>query len=171
VRRAWVVAGLSVVLASGCGPPKTDWPRVATPAPAPDFVLPQVDAQPVRLSDFRGQVVILEFWATWCVPCRYSTPSLQKIYEEYRDRGVTVLLVNAGETEEVAREWIKDWALTMPVLLDRDGRAGWSYRVESVPKLFIIDQAGQILYVRSGYGGKLERNLRAILHELLADAA
>ena len=158
---------LLTALAAGCGGDAPKWPRLDPPVAAPDFTLQQLDAGTVRLSDLRGQVVVMEFWATWCGPCRFSTPSLDVIYRRFRDRGVTVLLINQGETPETVRTWVEG-RFQAPILLDQDRRVAMRYGVQGIPRLFIVDQAGQILYVRSGYGGGLERDLTAILNELLA---
>jgi len=158
---------LLAALAVGCGKEAPSWPRLDPPIAAPDFTLQQLDGGTVRLSDLRGRVVVMEFWATWCGPCRFSTPSLDVIYRKFRDRGVTVLLVNQGEEPDTVRDWVNG-RFQAPILLDRDRRVAMRYGVQGIPRLFIVDQAGQILYVRSGYAGGLERDLNAILNELLA---
>lgn len=157
---------LLAALAAGCQSQAPQWPRLNPPVAAPDFTLPQLDAGTVRLSDLRGRVVIMEFWATWCGPCRFSTPSLDVIYRKFRDRGVTVLLINQGETPEKVRTWVNG-RFQAPILLDQDTRVAGRYGVQGIPRLFVVNQEGQILYVRSGYGGGLERDLSAILNELL----
>jgi len=162
---------LALVLA-GCGPRGigADWKRIEPGVAAIDFELPQLDGPPVKLSDYRGRVVIMEFWATWCGPCRFSLPSLEVIYKRHRDRGLTVLLINEGEEAEVARRWAAK-RFTAPILLDRDQAVGARYRVRGIPRLFIVDRAGNLTYAHDGYGGGLERNLTLILDELLAPAA
>ena len=158
---------LLTALAAGCGGDAPKWPRLDPPIAAPDFTLQQLDAGTVHLSDLRGRVVIMEFWATWCGPCRFSTPSLDVIYRKFRDRGVTVLLINQGEDAEKVRRWVEG-RFQAPILLDQDRRVAMRYGVQGIPRLFIVDQSGKILYTRSGYGGGLERDLTAILDELLA---
>ena len=108
----------------------------------------------------------MEFWATWCGPCRYSTPSLEVIYRKYRDRGVAVLLINEQETPEAVHQWAGH-RFTATILLDRDGQAARRYGVEGVPQLFLVDQDGRLLYRRQGYGGGLERDLTHLLDGLL----
>jgi thiol-disulfide isomerase/thioredoxin len=125
-----------------------------------------LDDSTVTLRDLRGHVVIMEFWASWCGPCRMSTPSLDQIYRKYHDRGVSVLLVNAGERRETVERWVKQ-RFKAPVLLDHDGAVNQRYGVEGIPRLFVIDQAGDIIYDHSGYGGGLEHNLKLIIEELL----
>ena len=130
----------------------------------------QLDGSPAKLSDYRGRVVIMEFWATWCGPCRFSLPSLEVIYKQYHDRGVTVLLLNQGESGEAVRAWTGR-RFTAPILLDADNGVARQYEVESIPRLVVVDQQGRIVYLHQGYGGGLERNLKLILDELLSGAA
>ncbi|MBI2104476.1 MAG: TlpA family protein disulfide reductase [Candidatus Omnitrophica bacterium] len=163
---------LSLLVLAGCGQQGigADWKRIEPGVAAIDFELPQLDGPPVKLSDYRGRVVVMEFWATWCGPCRFSLPSLEVIYKRYRDRGMTVLLINEGEEAEVARKWAEK-RFTAPILLDRDQAVGARYRVRGIPRLFIVDQAGNLAYAHEGYGGGLERNLTLILDEFLAPPA
>ena len=161
---------MCLLLTCGCGPKEStsDWERLKSPIAAPEFALQQLDAGTVRLSGLRGRVVVMEFWATWCGPCRYSTPSLEAVSRRYRDRGVTVLLINEGESAERVRAWAKR-RFTAPILLDEDERVGQRYRVEALPALFIVDQSGRVVHAHEGYGGGLERNLALILDELLTE--
>ena len=161
---------IAALLAGGCEEEgiTRDWHKVSPRKAAPDFSLSQLDGGTVTLSSLRGRVVILEFWATWCGPCRFSTPSVEVIYKKYRDRGVTALLVNQGDSPEVIRPWAAK-RFTAPILLDSDGRVGRLFNVTGIPRLFIIDQEGRIAYIHEGYGGGFERNLKLILDgEMLA---
>ena len=153
---------------AGCGPDRlgSDWQRIEPPVAAMEFTLPTLDGATVSLSDYRGRVVIMEFWATWCGPCRYSTPSLEVIYKRHRDRGVTVLLINEGETVEAIRRWAAK-RFTAPILLDHEGEVAGRYGLDGIPALFVINQTGHIVYRHDGYGGGLERSLQLILNELL----
>ncbi|MBI3088477.1 MAG: TlpA family protein disulfide reductase [Candidatus Omnitrophica bacterium] len=147
-----------------------DWQRVEGDVPAPDFTLPRLDGDPVSLQELRGQVVIMEFWATWCGPCRFSLPSLEVIYRKYRDRGVTVLLINQGESPPPVRRWAAG-RFTAPILLDEHGDIGSRYHVSGIPRLFIVGPDGNLVYEHSGYGGGLEHNLHLILKDLLGEPA
>ena len=162
---------LLIAVVAGCRPEtiSSDWQRVEPPVQAPEFSLPQAGGGSVSLADLRGKVVIMEFWATWCGPCRQAMPSLEVIFKRYRHQGVTVLLVNQGETEEVVRKWAKQ-RFTAPILLDQDQQVGLRYSVHSLPRLMIIDQGGKLVYTHSGYGGGLEYNLKLILNDLLGAA-
>ena len=160
----WLVAGW---LVAGCAPSEVAWQPVEPPVEAPDFSLAALDGGDVRLSELRGRVVVMEFWATWCGPCRYSSPSLEVMYRKYRDRGVTILLVNQAESPEEIRTWAEG-RFTAPMLLDAQQAVARQYRVTGLPTLFIIDQQGMIRYHEAGYGGGLERALQRIFEELLA---
>ena len=165
--RFWLVMmGGIAVGCGGCQSSAPDWPRVERSVPAPEFSLPALDGNPIRLSDYRGQVVIMEFWATWCGPCRYSMPSLEHIYRKFQGRGVAVLLINQGESLEQIRTWLPQ-RITAPILLDRDQALGRRYAIPGLPTLVVVGQQGEILYVRSGYRGGLERDLTWILENLL----
>ncbi len=154
------------VLLHGCQLTTSTWKPLATPVAAPDFTLPALTGGTVTLSALRGQVVVMEFWATWCGPCQYSSPSLEVISRRFRGRGVTVLLINNGQTLEAVRAWAKG-RFTTPILLDEDERVTALYGVNGIPQLFIVDQGGKIRYAESGYTGGLERNLSSILNQML----
>ena len=165
--KSLVLMLLIVSVSADCKPNgRSEWQRVEPGVAAPEFTLPQLNGDAVSLSSLRGGPVIIEFWATWCGPCRYSTPSLEAIYRRYKDRGVMVLLINQGESPEQVRAWAGS-RFTAPILLDRDGAVGARYGVAGIPRLLIIDRDGHLLYDHSGYAGGLERNLGVILDELL----
>ena len=158
----------SLIVIAGCEPARlsSDWQRLDPPLVAPDFTVPQLDGGPVTLSSYHGRVVVMEFWATWCGPCRMSTPSLDALSRRYRDRGVAVLLINEGDAPAQIRAWAER-RFAAPILLDRDGAVGRLYRLAGIPELFVVNQAGRIVYAHSGYRGGLEQSLMLILKELL----
>ncbi len=166
--RGFLAVLLLLAGACGSGAIAPEWKRLDPRPAAHEFTLPQLDGPPVTLSAFRGRVVLMEFWATWCGPCRYSTPSLDAIFKAYRGRGVSVLLINVGESPEQVRAWAKR-RFTAPILLDRDGQVVNEYGVSGIPRLFIVDREGRIVYDHGGYRGGLEQNLRLILKELLTE--
>ena len=164
----WCIVGVGLLALCSCASNtiSPEWKRVPPGVAANDFALTQVDGGPVRLSDYRGRVVIMEFWATWCGPCRFSLPSLEVIYKKYRDHGVTVLLLNQGETADSIKRWAGQ-RFTAPILMDERSDVAASYHVQGIPRLFLIDREGNLLYEHEGYGGGLERNLKLILDGLL----
>jgi len=130
---------------------RTDRP----PAPqvgfaAPDFALETLDGQTIRLSDLRGQAVLINFWATWCPPCRAEMPAIQQVYDRYRDRGFTVLAVNLQEGDPQVASFAARLDLTLPILMDRSGDVFARYRGRALPSTFFVDRAGIIQNVTVG---------------------
>lgn len=112
---------------------------------APDFRLRTLDGHVARLSDYRGRFVLVNFWASWCGPCRGETPDLEAFYRQYRDRGLVVLGVNQQESESTARALAEQFAVSYPILLDRSGGVSDGYRVSTgLPISFFIDRDGII---------------------------
>ena len=111
---------------------------------APDLTLMGLSGQRVSLQELRGQPVILNFWASWCGPCRAEMPALEQVATRYADEGVVVLLVNQGEGETTINDFLAEMGLTLPVLLDSDLNATRLYRVQALPTTFFIDRDGRI---------------------------
>lgn len=120
---------------------------------APDFELLTLDNTPIRLSELRGQKVIVNLWATWCPPCRAEMPDMQEFYEQEKENGVTILAVNLIETEqrpEQVEAFLKEYGITFPVVLDQGKRISQQYQAISIPTSYVIDTAGVIQYKRIG---------------------
>jgi peroxiredoxin len=111
---------------------------------APDFTLETPDGQTMALSKLQGQVVLINFWATWCPPCRAEMPAIQEVYEQYRDQGFIVLAVDLMETDAQVTTFAGQLELTFPILMDRDGKVSDRYRVRSIPTTFFLDRSGVI---------------------------
>lgn len=116
---------------------------------APDFLLPTLQGDTVRLSEFRGRWVLVNFWASWCGPCRSETPELQLLVEREVDR-VVVLGVNLQETPDAARRFVTEFAVMYPIALDRDGSVGQGYGVSALPVTFLVDPDGRIADIVRG---------------------
>ena len=119
-------------------------------SPAPDFALQDLEGQTVTLSDLRGSPVMLNFWATWCGPCRHEMPFIQQIYEEWLDKGLVLLTINLRETPAKVEEFMQSNGLSFPALLDRDGSVSLEYNVSGIPTTFFIDKDGIIQEKRIG---------------------
>lgn len=118
---------------------------------AVNFTLNDLDGSPVSLADFKGQPVMVNFWATWCAPCRIEMPELQAAYEAYEDEGLVILAVNEAETAEVAREYfVDDMGLTFTALLDEDGAIATVFGNFALPSTFFIDPEGIITVIHRG---------------------
>ena len=122
------------------------------PAPAaPDFALPSRDGGEVRLSELKGQVVMINFWATWCGPCRQEMPLLQQIHAKYEPLGFTMLGVNVEPDSVAAQNWLKGMPVSFPILVDRKSEVSSSFGVEAMPSSVLIDREGRVRHVHRGY--------------------
>ncbi len=134
---------------------------------APDFTLATLQGETLRLRDLRGQGVILNFWASWCPPCKAEMPALQRVYREYRSRGVQVVAVNFTINDPLpqVQSFVERYALDFPVLLDPDGQTFTTYRVHSLPTTFFIGPDGVIRQIVVG-GPMAEALLRERAEDL-----
>ena len=121
---------------------------VGEPTPAPPLRLQDLDGATHDLADFRGRLVLVNFWATWCPPCRREMPSLERLYQQLRDRGLTVVAVDLGEDADTVFAFTGqlDPAPTFPLLLDPDGLAAPTWRVKGLPTSFLIDPQGRVIF-------------------------
>lgn len=135
--------------------------------PAPDFKLPSLeDGKPIALSSFRGHVVVLNFWASWCAPCRLEAPGLRRVSERYWDRGVRFLGVDYRDDEAAARAFVDEFRLPYPSVSDPSGSLAYGYELIGFPTTFIIDAGGTIRYRFVGYLS--EDVLEAALDDVLS---
>ncbi|GEM_PF-449070 len=138
----------SYILQEGVGffweadrPPESSEEKAYLGYRAPDFALPDLEGRRIALSDLRGKPVLLNFWATWCPPCRKEMPDLQRFHERYGDRAV-VLGINWAEEPEVVRAFLERYGVTYLNVLDRQGKAFVLYRLTGLPTSFWIDEEG-----------------------------
>ena len=118
---------------------------------AADFTLTDLDGRPQSLGQYRGKVVMLNFWATWCKPCTTEMPAMQAVYDRLRDQGFVVLAVNELEDDAKVREHMKTYGHTFPVLMDRQNRVANMYGVFGLPVSVFIDEQGLVQeYVKGG---------------------
>jgi cytochrome c biogenesis protein CcmG/thiol:disulfide interchange protein DsbE len=134
--------------------------RAEVGSPAPDFVLESLDGELVRLSDFRGQVVLINFWASWCGPCRVEIPYFEDRYQTHQGE-LVVLGVNTEDTLEGAKEFRADVGFTYPTAFDGDGTVEEAYRVRGLPTSVFVDENGVVQAIRSG--GITEEQLDELL--------
>lgn len=121
-----------------------------------DFKLKDLDGKTVALSDFRGKVVFIDFFATWCPPCRQSIPAVESLYNKYKDNPNVVFLgINVGEDEQKVKDFVKESGITYKVLLG-DKNVMASYKIRSIPSFFVIDARGNISNKHVGYMPGLE---------------
>ncbi|MFD1708313.1 peroxiredoxin family protein [Siminovitchia sediminis] len=127
--------------------PGVDLSEVEEGKMAPDFELTTLSGETVRLSDYKGKKVILNFWATWCPPCRAEMPHMQNFYEKNKDKGIEVVAVNLTNMDNGKKEieeFVKDFGLTFDIPLDEDGDIGMQYQAFTIPTSYIIDTNGRI---------------------------
>jgi len=139
--------------------------------PAPDFELPLLGGEKFHLANARGQVVILDFWATWCGPCMQSMPLVEEVAHEFQDQGVKLIAVNLEEPPNQIQGTLERHRLNPTVALDRDGVVAAKYQVSAIPQTVIVDRDGKIARLYIGGGPKLAEQLREALHGLLMSAS
>jgi peroxiredoxin len=153
--------------------PVLGWASTQAPvrvgAPAPDFALKSAAGPNLRLSEHRGQVVMINFWATWCGPCRQEMPKLEEIFSRYERAGFTLLGVNIDEDSARALRLAADLGVTFPLLLDHEQSVSRLYDVQAMPMTVLVDREGQVRSVHYGYRPGMEQRyldeVRALLRE------
>ncbi|MDR2700945.1 MAG: TlpA family protein disulfide reductase [Spirochaetaceae bacterium] len=110
-----------------------------------DFSLPLLNGGSAALSAYKGKVVVLNFWATWCQPCRDEMPSMETFYKRFKSRGLEILAVDGGEDAATVLQFIRNNGYTFPVLLDRDNKVNSLYGIRAIPTTFILDREGKII--------------------------
>jgi peroxiredoxin len=131
----------------GCGLVESEPLKVGDPAP--DFTLPTIDGQTVQLSKLRGQPVLVNFWATWCPPCRAEMPSLQAAFEE-KGEEVKFIAVDLQESLKTVQQFAEDFGLSFTIALDYGGNSRADYNLRGIPETFLIDEQGIVRYIKIG---------------------
>ena len=124
---------------------------IASQDDAPDFTLKNLQGSNIRLSEYRGQVVLLNFWASWCGPCRQEMPLLDRIHQRYQDAGFAVVSVNVEGDQVPARALAQETGVTFPVLIDTNQQVSELYGLEAMPSSILIDRDGVVRYIHHGY--------------------
>jgi len=155
-----MLLALAILVASCSAPEAVELPQVvAVPQaveapqvgePAPDFQIISSNGQPGSLSDFHGKPVLINFWATWCSPCRSEMPYIQQVYEEWSGQGLVVLAINIGESSSQVERFIQAYNLSFPVLLDMAGKVAEQYNIRYIPTTYFVDGSGIIRDIRIG---------------------
>lgn len=161
-RRALIAAALAAL--------STAAPAVSPAAPpAPDFTLRALSGANLRLAEQRGQVVMVNFWATWCGPCRQELPHLNRLYEKYRGSGFTLLGINVDDDTYKAADLATKLAVKFPVLFDTDKRVSRAYDLSAMPATVLIDRDGRVRYRHRGYRRGAEDTYEQQVRELLKE--
>ena len=122
-----------------------------TGSPAPAFTLGSSAGSNVSLAQYKGQVVMLNFWASWCGPCRQEMPLLESIYKKYNRMGFTLIGVNVEPDSNAANQWLKQTPVSFPILYDKDSKVSKMYDVAGMPSTVIIDRTGKVRVLHRGY--------------------
>lgn len=140
-----------------------------TGQPAPDFALRSATGDVLRLSEYRGDVVMINFWATWCGPCRQEMPLLDELYSRYQRVGFKLFGVNIDVDSRRAMSMVDDLGISFPVLFDTRKEVSKLYRVEAMPVTILVDREGNVRYVHHGYKPGYEQlyldEIRTLLRE------
>ncbi len=158
-RKVFAIPVLAVALLVGCTT------RSEMSVAASDFKLQDLDGKAVRLSDFRGKPVLIDFWATWCPPCRESIPEIEKLHETYRGRGLVVLSISLDEGDWASvKSFAAKQGITYPILKGTED-VSEQFQVRSIPLLVIINKEGKVVkrYLGAGDDDELERDIKSVL--------
>lgn len=137
------------------------------PTAAKDFVVPGLTSERLRLSDFGGKVRFVNFWATWCPPCKEEMPSMERLYRRYKEQGFTILAISIDADMSGVEPFIKSLKLTFPIGLDPTGAVSNDYAVRALPSSYLVDRSGNIVAVALGPRDWDSSAARAVIESLL----
>jgi peroxiredoxin len=161
--RAFSVLAITTLVAS------LAWAAQTLSGPAPGFTLQSRDGAQVSLASQKGNVVMVNFWASWCVPCRQEMPHLQALYDRYNSLGFELLAVNVESDLDDARKWLEETPVTFPVLFDPKNEVSKQYKVISMPSTVLIGRDGTMRFIhhgyKPGYENEYQTQVRALLRE------
>lgn len=135
--------------------------------PAPELTLTRLDGASVSLEAYRGQVVLVNLWATWCPPCREEMPTLLAFYEKYKSNGFVLVAIDQGETVDVVELFVEEFKLTFPIWLDEGNLAGRKFNTMNLPSSYVIDRNGRVKLM--WIGGISEKNLESYVPDVIME--
>jgi len=143
--------------------------KLPEPVTAPDFELPDMDSNMHSLQQYKGKVIMLNFWGTWCPPCRREMPSMDALSREFKDRPFAVIAINEWETEDIVFPYLGQIDLdpSFPILFDKSGEISKRYDVRGLPTTFVIDKQGRIVYRAIGGRDFNHPEVRKLLQQLM----
>lgn len=134
---------------------------------APNFTLKSISGKNLRLSEYRGQVVMLNFWATWCGPCRQEMPVLNRLYARYKKIGFVILGINLDNDPAKAKAMVRKIGVDFPILFDARKHVSKSYEVDAMPSTVLVDRDGKVRYLHRGYLPRFKERYEREVQELL----
>lgn len=137
--------------------------------PAPDFTLKSNQGKNIRLQELRGHVVMLNFWASWCGPCRQEMPLLDELYQRYKPAGFVLLGVNADADIEEANKLLEEIPVSFPVVYDTSGKVSEAFKVDAMPTTIFIDRDGQMRFLHRGYKAGDEAEYKKLIKQLIRE--
>jgi len=140
-----VVAAIVALLMTGLGHDPSVFASPLVGRTAPAFTLPQLDGPPVTLAKLRGQVVVINFWASWCTECQVEQAALDQTWQQFQDSGVVVIGVNFQDTSDAARNYVRTDGVTYPVVEDAGSKTALAYGLRGVPETFVVNRSGRIV--------------------------
>ncbi len=162
-----VLGGLIFMLVVSSAAPMPAWSEAS--GPAPNFTLTDRDGNSVSLEDLRGQVIMINFWASWCGPCREEMPLLEQIHQRYEPLGFTLLGINVEENSSDAKTWLRDRPVSFPILFDPGNGVSQLYDVVAMPSTVLIDRQGNVRFLhhgyKAGYEDQYQDQVRALVRE------
>ena len=162
--RAFSVLVMTTLVASRA------WAAQTLSGPAPGFTLQSSEGQQVSLASLKGKVVMVNFWATWCVPCRQEMPHLQALYERYNSLGFELLAVNVEKNNaDGARKWLEETPVTFPVLFDPNNEVTKLYKVQTMPSTVLVARDGTMRFIHHGYKPGYENDYQTQVRALLRE--
>ena len=143
--------------------------NAASARPAPNFTLKSLSGKNLKLSEMTGNVVLINFWASWCGPCREEMPLLNALHKKYEPLGFTVLGVNVEEQTDLARGFLNDFPVDFPVLLDKKNEVSKLYNVIAMPTTVVVDRDGNMRFIHKGYKRGDEEKYRKMVKKLVRE--
>ena len=137
--------------------------------PAPNFTLKSLSGENLKLSEMTGNVVLINFWASWCGPCREEMPLLNALHKKYQPLGFTVLGINVEEQTDKARDFLSNYPVDFPILLDKENEVSKQYKVIAMPTTVVVDRDGNMRYLHEGYKPGDEKKYRQMVKKLVRE--
>ena len=164
---SWSLVALAF---AGCAATGSGAAHPLTARPAPTVTVTSPNGEAYRPTDAKGKVLFVDFWATWCGPCKASFPRIDGLYKQHKDKGLEVVAINEDEERSKVPEFLADTKATFPIAFDKDGKAAQAFGVQTMPSSFLIDRRGVVRFAHSGYHPEEAAQIEAEMKALLAES-